>query len=176
MPWGIKLSWLLETILYSSCRCLLPSTCFLQLLLLYPTRLNMSCFHSHLSQEIFFIPHLFSSLTHWLSVAYCLGFPSGLHGKKFTCNAEDLDLIPGSGRSLDKGSDYILQFLAWRIPWTEEPDRQQSMGSQRVRHIWMTMNFPVCLLLLTSSFILVWLEKMLDVILVFLNLLRFVLS
>ena len=24
--------------------------------------------------------------------------------------------------------------LAWRIPWTEEPDRLQSMGSQRVRH------------------------------------------
>ena len=24
--------------------------------------------------------------------------------------------------------------LAWKIPWTEEPGRQQSMGSQRVRH------------------------------------------
>ena len=24
--------------------------------------------------------------------------------------------------------------LAWRIPWAEEPDRLQSMGSQRVRH------------------------------------------
>ena len=24
--------------------------------------------------------------------------------------------------------------LAWIIPWTEEPDRLQSMGSQRVRH------------------------------------------
>ena len=23
---------------------------------------------------------------------------------------------------------------AWKIPWTEEPDRLQSMGSQRVRH------------------------------------------
>jgi len=22
--------------------------------------------------------------------------------------------------------------LAWKIPWTEEPDRLQSMGSQRV--------------------------------------------
>ena len=28
--------------------------------------------------------------------------------------------------------------LAWRIPWTEEPGRQQSMGSQRVRHDWAT--------------------------------------
>ena len=25
-------------------------------------------------------------------------------------------------------------FLAWRIPWTEEPGRLQSMGSQRVGH------------------------------------------
>ena len=28
--------------------------------------------------------------------------------------------------------------LAWRIPWTEEPGRLQSMGSQRVRHYWAT--------------------------------------
>ncbi len=24
--------------------------------------------------------------------------------------------------------------LAWKIPWTEEPDRLHSMASQRVRH------------------------------------------
>ena len=24
--------------------------------------------------------------------------------------------------------------LAWKVPWTEEPGRLQSMGSQRVRH------------------------------------------
>ena len=27
---------------------------------------------------------------------------------------------------------------AWRIPWMEEPDRLQSMGSQRVGHDWVT--------------------------------------
>ena len=38
--------------------------------------------------------------------------------------------------------------LAWRIPWTEESGRLQSMGSQRVRHDWATkhstweMSFP----------------------------------
>ena len=26
--------------------------------------------------------------------------------------------------------------LAWKIPWTEEPGRLQSMGSQRVGHDW----------------------------------------
>ena len=28
--------------------------------------------------------------------------------------------------------------LAWKIPWTEEPGRLQSTGSQRVRHNWAT--------------------------------------
>ena len=30
------------------------------------------------------------------------------------------------------------RILAWRILWTEEPSRLQSMGSQRVRHDWAT--------------------------------------
>ena len=28
--------------------------------------------------------------------------------------------------------------LTWKIPWTKEPGRLQSMGSQRVRHDWVT--------------------------------------
>ena len=28
--------------------------------------------------------------------------------------------------------------LAWKIPWTEEPGRLQTMGSRRVRHDWVT--------------------------------------
>ena len=28
--------------------------------------------------------------------------------------------------------------IAWKIPWTEEPGRLQSMGSQRVEHDWVT--------------------------------------
>ena len=30
--------------------------------------------------------------------------------------------------------------LAWKIPWTEEPGRLQSMGSQRVRHDFSFVN------------------------------------
>ena len=41
-------------------------------------------------------------------------------------------MIPGSGRSPGEGKGNII--LAWEIPWTEEPGRLQSMGSQRVRH------------------------------------------
>ena len=31
---------------------------------------------------------------------------------------------------LEKGRTTHSRILAWRIPWTEEPSRQQSMGSQ----------------------------------------------
>ena len=31
--------------------------------------------------------------------------------------------------------------LAWKIPWTEEPDRLQSMRSQRVRHNFVTSTY-----------------------------------
>ena len=36
--------------------------------------------------------------------------------------------------------------LAWKIPWTEEPGRLRSTGSQRVGHDWATsLSFPICL-------------------------------
>ena len=36
--------------------------------------------------------------------------------------------------------------LAWKIPWTEEPGRLQSMGSQRVGHIftYSCINILIC--------------------------------
>ena len=37
---------------------------------------------------------------------------------------------------LEKGTATHSSMLAWRIPWTEEPSRLQSMGLQRVRHNW----------------------------------------
>jgi len=35
--------------------------------------------------------------------------------------------------------------LAWKIPWTEEPGRLQSMGSLRVGHDWATSLSPSCI-------------------------------
>ena len=40
----------------------------------------------------------------------------------------------GQEDSLEKGMTTHSSILAWRIPWTEEPGRLQSMGSQRVGH------------------------------------------
>ena len=103
-------------------------------------------------------------------------FPGGLAVKNLPANAEDLSLVPGSGRSPREENGNPLQYwglprwlrgkesptvqelqetqfrslgqedpleaemathssiLAWEIPWTEEPGKQQSMGSQRVKH------------------------------------------
>ena len=38
----------------------------------------------------------------------------------------------------EKGMATPSSILAWRIPWTEEPDSLQSMGLQRVGHNWLT--------------------------------------
>jgi len=41
-------------------------------------------------------------------------------------------LIPGSGKSPEKEMATHSSILAWRIPWTGESGRLQSMGSQRI--------------------------------------------
>ena len=45
----------------------------------------------------------------------------------------DRALIPESRSSPGGGQGNHSSILAWRIPWTEEPGRLQSTGSQRVR-------------------------------------------
>ena len=40
----------------------------------------------------------------------------------------------GQQDPLEKGMASHFRILAWRIPWTEEPDGLQSIGLQRVRH------------------------------------------
>ena len=39
---------------------------------------------------------------------------------------------------LKKEMETHSSILAWKIPCLEEPGRQQSMGSQRVKHDWVT--------------------------------------
>ena len=48
----------------------------------------------------------------------------------------DLGLIPGLEDPLEEGMTTHSSILAWRISWTEEPDRLQSIlsDSQRVRY------------------------------------------
>ena len=60
-----------------------------------------------------------------------MDFPGGSHGKESGCNAGDLDLIPGLERFPVATHSYSL---AWRMLWTEDPGRLQSMGSHKVGH------------------------------------------
>ena len=43
-----------------------------------------------------------------------------------------------SEKPLEKEMATHSNILAWEIPWTEEPGRLWSTGSQRVRHDWVT--------------------------------------
>ena len=47
----------------------------------------------------------------------------------------------GQEDPLEKTMATHSTILPWRIPWTEEPGKLQSMGSQRVRHDWVTNIF-----------------------------------
>ena len=70
------------------------------------------------------------------------GLPLWLSCKESTCNIEDTDSIPGSGMFAGGGIGTHSSVLTWRIPWTEEPGRLQSMGSQRAGHDWATSPPP----------------------------------
>ena len=56
------------------------------------------------------------------------GFPGGSEGKASACNVGDRGSIPGLEMETHSST------LAWKIPWTEEPGRLQSMGLLRVGH------------------------------------------
>ena len=80
--------------------------------------------------KFLFPPHYFSYLP----------FPTPIKGGL----AQRLKCLPpiwetwvqslGQEDPLEKEMATHSNILAWRIPWVEEPDRLQSMGSQRVRH------------------------------------------
>ena len=66
-----------------------------------------------------------------------LGIPSGSVVKNLPVMQELQEtqvLSLGQEDPLEEGMATHSSILAWRIPWTEDPGRLQSMGSQRVRH------------------------------------------
>ena len=82
--------------------------------------------------------HLFLFLFYLFSLFACnisVGFSGGSDSKESACNAGDLGLIPGSGRSPGEGNGNPPQYSCLE----NSVDRGawcglQSMGSQRVRH------------------------------------------
>ena len=60
-----------------------------------------------------------------------LGFPGGSVVKNLPAMQETRVRSLGREDPLEKEMATHSSILAWRIPWIEEPDRLQSMGSQR---------------------------------------------
>ena len=70
-------------------------------------------------------------------INYCVvDFPGGSVVKNPPANAgdaRDTVSIPASGRSPGEGNGNLLQYLAWRILWAEEPGGLCSIGLQRLK-------------------------------------------
>ena len=64
---------------------------------------------------------------------YPMGFLGGSDGKESTYDEGDLGSIPGED-PLEEEMATHSGILAWGIPWTEKPDRPQSMGLQSWTH------------------------------------------
>ena len=60
-----------------------------------------------------------------------MGFPGGSVVKNLPAVARDVGSVPGSGGPLEKGVSTHSSILAWEIPWTEEPLKLESMGSEK---------------------------------------------
>ena len=70
-----------------------------------------------------------------LNISYMpMGSPGRSDGKAPVCDAGDRVRSLGREDPLEKEMATHSSTLAWKISWTEEPGRLQSMGSQRVGH------------------------------------------
>ena len=63
-----------------------------------------------------------------------LGFPGGSDGRESTCNAGDLGLIPGLGRSPGGGLDNPLQYSCLENPMDRGTWGATVLGTKRVGH------------------------------------------
>ena len=89
---------------------------------------------SSISKPIEMLMRTFFFCKFFLIVFYIgVGFPGGSNSKESACKAGDPVSVPGLGRSPGERSGDPLQYSCWRI--------LQPMGSQRVRHNWVTNTF-----------------------------------
>ena len=73
------------------------------------------------------VPEKHLLLLHWLSLVAQMV-------RRLPAMWETRVLFLGREDPLEKETAIHSSTPAWKIPWTEEPDRLQSMGSQRVGH------------------------------------------
>ena len=72
-----------------------------------------------------------------LKISTEIKYPGGSDGKVPTIQETWVRSL-GQEDPLEKEMATHFSILAWKIPWTKEPGRLQSMGSQRVGHDWVT--------------------------------------
>ena len=82
-----------------------------------------------------------TNLNGWFNTIYCV--LSDLYYVNFTDSLKPLSktaigLCDTLWRQMEKAMAPHSSTLAWKIPWTEEPGRLQSMGLLRVGHDWAT--------------------------------------
>ena len=87
---------------------------------------NISDYEIHWAWQLKTFPHLLTSLV-------AQNLPTMQETHFWSLGWED---------PLEKEMATNSSTLTWRIPWTEEPGRLQSMGSQRVGHDCATFFFP----------------------------------
>ena len=86
-----------------------------------------------------------------------MGFPSCAVVKNPPAKQETHVWSLSQEDPLEKEMASHSSILAWKIPWTEEPGRLQSMGLQRVRHDWVThFHFLFSSLSLFNEYIFSW--------------------
>ena len=66
--------------------------------------------------------------------------PRWLSSKEFTFNAVDMVQSLNREEPLEKEMATRSSILAWEIPWTEEPERLQSIGLQK-SHMTQRLNY-----------------------------------
>ena len=67
-----------------------------------------------------------------------MSFPGGSVVKNLPAKQEILVWFLGQEDPLEKEMANRFSISAWEIPWTKDPGRLQSMGSQRVGYNWAT--------------------------------------
>ena len=85
------------------------------------------------------------------------GLPRWLSGKESACQCRRCKRWVwslGQEDPLEEGMATQSSILAWRIPWTEEPGRLQSIGLQRVKHYCKQLNIHTCNILFSLRLLL----------------------
>ena len=70
-----------------------------------------------------------------------MGFPGGSDGKESACSAEDLDLIPGLGRSPGEGNGNPLQYSCLENPMDGRAWQATVHG---VKNSWTQLSETLC--------------------------------